>query len=213
MQNNHVFVKDLSGKEQEEILSFILDKFSTNNKEKFKNFCNVIIEYIKTVRRNISTFCSNVDEIIDLFTKCNYDEEQIISLLTKEPSLLHSDKNDLFWRILILGKVNDTKNGGTVREFYLVQNPRILRISQDLMYARIKYLESDEGKQYLRKDQGLTARQITKITNEEFKKSYGIDKASLMRNYPFDHNAQLDVISWEENKQLLNNIFENGRTR
>ncbi len=208
--NNQVFIKDLTSEEQNEILKFICDKFTINDLEKFKKFYSVMIEYIKKVRRNVPTFCENVNQIIELLDNCNYDNDQIIEMLTKEPSLLHANKNDLFWRILILGKVHDTKNGGTGRDVYLVQNPRILRISQDLMYSRIKYLESDIGKQYLRKDQNPTVRQITKITNEEFKNSYGIDKDILIKTYPFDNNAQLDVVSWKENKELLNSIYNKG---
>lgn len=130
-----------------------------------------------------------------------------MEILIKEPSLLHSDKNDVFWRILILGKVNDSKTGTSSRETYLIQNPRILRISQDVMYARIKYLESDVGRQYLRKDGPLTIRQIIKVTHKEFQDSYGISKDMLLYMYPFNSEAQLDVISWEENKKLLDAIY------
>lgn len=200
-------IKDLTIEQQTEILNFILDKFNLENNELAEKFYNAMIIYIKNVRRSVATFERNVAEIIELFSNCCYTNDQIMEILIKEPSLLHSDKNDVFWRILILGKVNDSKTGTSSRETYLIQNPRILRISQDVMYARIKYLESDVGRQYLRKDGPLTIRQIIKVTHKEFQDSYGISKDMLLYMYPFNSEAQLDVISWEENKKLLDAIY------
>lgn len=200
-------IKDLTIEQQTEILNFILDKFNLENNELAEKFYNAMIIYIKNVRRSVATFERNVAEIIELFSNCCYTNDQIMEILIKEPSLLHSDKNDVFWRILILGKVNDSKTGTNSRETYLIQNPRILRISQDVMYARIKYLESDVGRQYLRKDGPLTIRQIIKVTHKEFQDSYGVSKDMLLYMYPFNSEAQLDVISWEENKKLLDAIY------
>lgn len=201
------FVKDLTVEEKNEILNFILDKFDVGDDELSKDFCNVMIVYIKNVRRSVATFERNVAEIIELFSTCGYTNDQIMEILSKEPSLLHADKNDVFWRILILGKVYDVKTGTYSRDSYLIHNPRILRASQDVTYARIKYLESDVGRVYLRKDGVLTVRQITKVTNDEFKNSYGVGKDELLLMYPFDNEAQLDVISWPENKKLLEAIY------
>lgn len=201
------FVKDLTTEEQTEVLNFILDKFDIKEDEISKEFYNVMIVYIKNVRRSVTTFKRNVVQIIQLFTTCGYTNEQIMEMLSKEPSLLHADKNDIFWRILILGKVYDVKTNASSRDSYLIHNPRILRTSQDVTYARIKYLESDQGKVCLRKDNYLTVRQITKITNEEFKSSYGARKQDLLAKYPFDNQAQLDVISWPENEKLLESIY------
>ena len=206
-----VFTKKLSEDEQLDILNFICDKFAIEDKEKYVLCYNSMINYIKTVRREIETFKTNIDEIIDLFAKCGYSNNQIIEILTKEPSLLHADKNALFWRILVLGKVYDSKTRKCIRDDYIIINPRILRTSHEVMYARIKYLESDEGKEKLRKNNFFTARQIVKNTHDEFKNSYGIDKVSLLSLYPFNKNAQLDVVSWLENRELLNRIYE-GKT-
>ena len=205
--NEQRLIKNLTIEQQTEILNFILDKFNLENNELAKKFYNAMIIYIKNVRRSVTTFERNVVEIIELFSNCCYTNDQIMEILIEEPSLLHSDKNDIFWRILILGKVNDSKTGTSSRETYLIQNPRILRISQDVMYARIKYLESDVGRQYLRKDGPLTIRQIIKVTHKEFQDSYGVSKDMLLYMYPFNSEAQLDVISWEENKKLLDAIY------
>lgn len=202
-----IFIKELNENERLEILNFILDKFNLEKNEKSEQFYISLVSYIKTVRRDINTFKTNIDEIIDLFSKCGYKNSQIMEMLTKEPSLLHANKNDIFWRIILLGKVFDTKNKVDVRREYLVQNPRILRTSQDVMYARIKYLESDKAKEFLRKECNPTARQVTKLTHSEFEDSYNISKEDLIRLYPFDNNAQLEVVSWEENKELFDNIY------
>lgn len=202
-----VFVKELSESEKNDVLNFILEKFSLEDNAQSHEFYNVLVEYIRNLRASVDTFKINVSEIIQLFTKCGYSNEEIIFMLTKEPSLLHSDKNDIFWRILILGKVIDFKTGKSVRNTYMIYNPRILRISQDVMYARIKYLESDEGKQFLKSDCSITLRKIVKSTHSEFESSYHISKQLLLSSYPFDNDAQLDVISWDENKELLDYIY------
>lgn len=207
-----IFIKELTPDEQNDILNFICNKFSFKEQEKFKKFYLTMVEYIKTVRRSLESFKGNIDEIIDLFSKCGFDDEQIIEILTKEPSLLHADKNSIFWRILILGKLIDPKSGIDIRKEYIIKNPRILRISENVTYARIKYLESSVGKQYLKNDDRLTLRQFVKITHDEFKAFYGIDKEKLLSSYPFDNNAQLDVVSWSVNNELLNNIYE-GKTK
>ena len=203
MSEGQIFVKNLTNEQKNDILNFILQKFDLEDNEITKNFYNAMVSYIKTVRRDINTFKNNVDEILDVFSKCGYDNDDIIQILSKEPSLLHADKHDVFWRILILGKVYDTQTNMSVRGSYLIQNPRILRSSQEVTYARIMYLESDEGKVYLR-----TARQVTKLTHNEFESSYHISKEELIKRYPFDNKAQLDVVSWEENIELLDNIHK-----
>lgn len=204
--NEKKFVKDLTEEEQKEILNFIINKFEIQDKELMENFYLTMTLYIKNVRRSVETFERNVSEIIELFATCGYEEKQIIEMLLKEPSLLHADKNNIFWSLLILGKVYDS-NHECIRDNYLVNNPRILRTSKEVMYARVKYLQSDIGKAYLRKSDILTARQITKITHEEFKQSYGISKENLLQMYKFDNDAQLDVISWPENKELLEFVY------
>lgn len=208
MSDGQVFIKNLTNDEKNDILNFILEKFDLEDNEISKNFYNVMVSYIETVRRDINTFKNNVDEILDVFLKCGYDNDEIIQILTKEPSLLHSDKHDIFWRILILGKVYDTQTNMSVRESYLIQNPRILRTSQAVTYARIMYLESEEGKVYLRKESNPTARQVTKLTHSEFEGSYHISKEELINKYPFDNKAQLDIVSWYENKEILDNIHK-----
>lgn len=201
------FVKELTEEEKNEILKFILEKFDLNEDEAAKEFYSAMVLYIKTVRRDINTFKFNIDEIIEMLTSCGYDNDEIMQILTKEPSLLHSNKLDVFWRILILGKVNDTKTNIDVRKDYLIKNPRILRTSQDVMYARVKYLLSDEVQDYLRKDGSPTVRQVVKLTHSEFEDSYKISKEELVKRYPFDNDAQVEVVSWDENKELLDSIY------
>ena len=212
MSDNKVFVKNLTDEEKQDILNFIFNKFSIPNAQVAQIFSDIMVSYIETVRRDVKAFKSNVDEILEVFLKCGYDNDDIVQMLMKEPSLLHADKDDIFWRLLILGKVYDTQTNTSVRDSCLIQNPRILRTSQDVTYARIMYLESDEGKEYLRKESNPTARQVTKLTHNEFENSYKISKEELLRKYPLDNNAQLDIVSWEENKELLENIYK-GKTR
>lgn len=200
------FIKKLTKEEQEEILKFICDKFSIEDKDKYRKFYLVLIDYIKSIRRNLDTFKKNIDDIIELFLACGYSNDQIIDMLTIEPSLLHADKDSIFWRLLLLGKVYSSNNV-CARDEYMIINPRILRISQDVMYARIKYLESDEVKYNLRKIDFITIRQILKNSHKEFEESYKIDKDSLLEIYPFNKEAQLEVTSWQENKELLNKIY------
>lgn len=200
--------KKLTEEQKKDILNYILNKFELKNDKKSHDFYNSLVLYIQTVRRDISTFCKNIDDSLELFAKCGYDNDQIMKMLTNEPSLLHANKYDLFWRILILGKVIDVQTGEDVRQLYMINNPRILRTSQNITYARIKYLESDEGKMKVRRARGLTSRQITKVTHTEFFESYGISKEELLNKYPFNNDAQLEVISWPENKEFLDKIYK-----
>ena len=107
----------------------------------------------------------------------------------------------------MLGKVYNSKSGLSTRDSDFVSNPRMFRTSNAVIYARIKYLESDEGKEYLRNKDFLTKRQIIKCTNEEFETSYKKSKEELLKLFPFDNKAELEIVSWDENKEFLDNIF------
>lgn len=209
--NNQRFIRDLSNEEKEEILNYILNRFKFDNEEQYKVLCDSLVNYIINCRASSKYFKGNIDKIIDTFKLLNYSEQEIICMITKEPSLLHEDKDKMLWKILLFAKVYDRDTNESIRLSKLINNPRILRISEDVLYARIKYLESEIGKTYLRKDGFLSYRQIIKCTHEEFKNSYGIDKDKLLELYPFDEKAQRDVIFWKENETLLNNIYEKGK--
>lgn len=208
-----IFIKELSEEELKDILNFVLNMFSLENNEDSQKLYVSLVNYVKTVRRNVETFKKNVSEIIELFSMCGYSNEDIIKIIGEEPSLLHANKNDVFWRLLVLGKVIDRKSGLSARKQAFIEKPQMLRTSQAVTYARIKYLESKRGKEFLRTDDVLTIRKITKITNNEFATSYGIEKEELLKMYPFNNKAQLDVVSWEENEDILNNIYNKGKRK
>ena len=134
-------------------------------------------------------------------------------MVSKSPSILHLDKDDLLWRFLLLGKVIDTKTGKLARETYVLEKPRTFTISQDVLYARIKYLESEDGMPYRRKKDYLTVRQIIGSSKEEFENSYKISNDELLKKFPFDNAAQLEVVGWDVNEEILNTIWEKGKIK
>ena len=201
------YKKKLNENEQKEIAEYILSNFTFNDELSYLNFCKIIYEYVKNVRRDVNSLKKNIDEIIELFFISGYTNDQVINIISKEPSLLHEDKNKTFWKLLLLGKVYNTKSLLSVRDSDFISNPRMFRTSNAVIYARIKYLESEEGKEYLRNKDFLTKRQIIKCTNEEFENSYKKSKEELLKLFPFDNKAELEIVSWDENKEFLDNIF------
>ena len=49
-------------------------------------------------------------------------------------------------------------------------------------------------------------RKLLKVTNDEFKETYGLSKEDLLRKYPFSNNSIKEMQNWDENK----GIFEEG---
>lgn len=209
MKEKQIFIKDLSNEEKKEILDFILEKFQFNDKEQATIFYNNIVRYISTLRRKVDTFKKNVDEILEMLKKLDFSNDEIIIMLSKEPSLLHSNKDEMFYRMLIFGKIIPDWEK---RKELIVHKPQNLRTSEKTTYARVKYLTSDNGLQFRRKTGNLTARQLVKISHDEFEDFYKISKEKLLKSYEFNNAALLDIISWPENKEILDKVYNNGRS-
>ncbi len=218
-----------SEKIKNNISEFILKKFELGDEKQAEDFCDELMNYITSSRRAKSSFENDVENSIKTLSELNYSLNDIIRMISLSelnyslndiirmisltPTILHLNKNDLFWRYLLFEKIIDTKTGLSIRNELIIEKPQFFRTSQEILYARIKYLESEEGKSYRRKKDYLTVKQIIKTSHKEFEDSYHIAKDELLKKYPFDNAAQLEVIEWPENKSFLSSIYEKGTSK
>ena len=202
-----------SEKIKNNISEFILKKFELGDEKQAEDFCDELMNYITSSRRAKSSFENDVENSIKTLSELNYSLNDIIRMISLTPTILHLNKNDLFWRYLLFEKIIDTKTGLSLRNELIIEKPQFFRTSQEILYARIKYLESEEGKSYRRKKDYLTVKQIIKTSHKEFEDSYHIAKDELLKKYPFDNAAQLEVIEWPENKSFLSSIYEKGTSK
>ena len=168
-----------------------------NTKEQ-EEFYKIILEYLQN-RSSLAYFAQNLDELLEFFKTLGYDTKSVIAVIKKWPAIIHTDKNHLFYKYLIMGRVVD-ENHESIRDDALLNHAKDFMISTNLLYARVKYLE--DNPQVLRDN-------IIK----EFVVSYGIDKSSLLENYPFNREALEEVLLWDENQEIQENLLEIGRAR
>lgn len=192
------------------IYEFILKQFEIGDEQEAKKISGELEQYIANSRRKESSFENDVLQLISTLSELQYSLNDIIAIISKTPSILHLNKNDIFWRYLLFEKIIDTKSGKSIRESLIIEKPEYFRTSQQTLYARIKHLESDAGMAYRRNKDFITVRQVIKASNQEFETSYRISKEQLEKKYPFDTNAMQDIIQWPKNKELLDSIFKKG---
>ena len=172
-----------------------------NEKQK-NNFYQKMNIYLNT-RISEDTFINELVDLIELFNDIEIFLPDIITAIYNEPSLLHANKIDLFYKYLLLAKVVSKDTNQTVRKDIFVNHPKDLRVSLPVLYARIKYLENLG----LVRTEGITRRKVLKITHEEFNASYVEDnslknKFDLINLYPFDEAAIEDILSWPDNEKF-----------
>ncbi len=178
-----------------------------NTKEQ-EEFYKIILEYLQN-RSSLAYFAQNLDELLEFFKTLGYDTKSVIAVIKKWPAIIHTDKNHLFYKYLIMGRVVD-ETLESIRDDALLNHAKDFMISTSLLYARVKYLE--DNPQVLR-DNIINRRKVITTTNKEFVVSYGIDKNSLLENYPFNREALEEVLLWDENQEIQKNLLEIGRAR
>ena len=178
------------------------------NSQEQAEFYQIISEYLQN-RSSLSYFSQNLDELIKFFNTLGYDTKSVIEVIKKWPAIIHADKNHLFYKYLIMGKVVN-ENNESIRDDSLLNHAKDFMISTNLLYARVKYLI--DNPQVLR-DNIINRRKVITTTNKEFVISYNIDKNSLLENYPFNREALEEVLLWEENQKICQNLYETGRVK
>lgn len=178
------------------------------NPQEQAEFDQIILKYLQN-RSSLSYFAQNLDELINFFNTLGYDTKSVIEVIKKWPAIIHADKNHLFYKYLIMGKVVN-ENRESIRDDALLNHAKDFMISTNLLYARVKYLI--DNPQVLR-DNIINRRKVITTTNKEFVISYNIDKNSLLENYPFNREALEEVLLWEENQKICQNLYETGRAR
>ena len=191
--------------ELEIFLNNLLNLKNVLNDEEIKEFYNIINEYFKN-RSKEETFEKNIKDLVKIYKEFNLTDKEIINSIKNNPSLIHADKRDLVFKFYMLGKVRDSKNGESLRKTIIVDKSKNLRTSYEVMYARIKHLESLRNNNEVIRNDYITIRKLLKITNEEFETSYGISKEELLKRYPFTNDSIREIQTWDENKEM----FEEG---
>ena len=123
------------------------------------------------------------------------------------PAIIHSNKEELFIKFLMLANVVSWRTGELARYNILINHPKDLMTGIDTIYARLCYLQTDHAKIMLR-NEGLTRRKILKVTHSEFEEMYKINKEDLLSNYPFTPEALKEIMSWESNREFVERYEE-----
>lgn len=174
--------------------------------EEIKIFHSKILEYIGN-RTPFETFKVNLDNTILFFEKVlGYNYNQIITCIGNWPSVIHADKEDLFYKYLLLSKVHNIN-----RDDIFVNHPKDLMIGLNLLNARIEFFSSDESENLVRKKE-ITRRKLFKTTSQEFEISYSITKEQLLKKYPYDERLFGDLFSNDCNRLVVVNYsrYKNG---
>lgn len=166
-------------------------------------FYSVIADYLNN-RSKIETLESNLLSLRKIFFDFGLTEKEIIVAIKTNPSYIHADKVELVIKFYLLGKIVDSKTNICARNHIIVNNGKYLRTNFNVIYARIKHLISLREQNEVLRNEFITPRKIFKITNEEFKNTYGLAREELLSMYPFTMESLEEIKNWEENLYLYN---------
>lgn len=173
-----------------------LDEILTDEEKNL--FWETLDKYLTDNRIPFNTFLHYLDSTRILYvTLLHFSLKDMIKAIMISPSIIHSSKNDLYDKYLILAKISPAKDLSGRDDIFL-NHPTDLRIGINTLYSRIMFL-LDIG--ILSKN--ITRNKLLKITNEEFVETYNISKETLINRYPFDKKALDKVKNWPENKEFL----------
>lgn len=185
--------------EEKLFLSSFLDE-----KEK-ERFYQAINSYLKN-RSSIETVAKNLDELKDLYEILSIDYKSMLNSIVVWPAIIHTNKQDLLYKYLISDVVVNSE-GIKVRDDILINHPKWFMTSLSLIYARVMFFLNEESNSVTRKN-NITSKKIFRITNDEFLETYGITKEKLITNFPISEEGLLEILSWEENKEIYENLKE-----
>lgn len=168
--------------------------------------------YLKSIRfSSEEKFKEHLLGLKDFFDHIGYSYEDAVEVVISWPSIIHTDKNELFYKYLILGRVVNKDTLECDRDNILKNHPKDFITSPQVVYARVKWLLSIGGDAM--RNNIITRRKILKVTHAEFEKSYGISKEELESLYPFEATTCIpEILNWTENKELLKRIQGKGIT-
>ena len=176
------------------------------NEDEINKFYAMISHYLLN-RSTQETFLKNIDETISFYETVGVDYRDMLISMMNWPAIIHSNKEELFIKFLLLASVVSWRTGELARYNILINHPKDLMTGIDTVYARLCYLQSEHAKILLR-NEGLTRRKILKVTHNEFEEMYKISKEELLSRYPFTPEALSEVMKWESNREFVEKYEE-----
>ncbi len=190
--------------EEKLFLSSFLDE------KKCVEFYQMISNYLKN-RSSLETFAKNLDDLKDLYEILNIDHKSMLNSIMIWPAIIHANKQELLYKYLVSTTVVDSK-GFSARKDILINHPKWFMISLSLLYARVMFFLNEESNNVTRKST-ITSRKVFRVTNDEFLISYGLTKEKLIQKYPINEEGLKDILSWEENREIAENLKERNIVR
>ncbi len=185
---------------------FLLEHLTKDECVKFRE---KIEKYLNN-RSSKETFFKNLDGTVEFLEKIGLNYHEIIMCIFNWPSIIHSDKNDLLYKYLVLGIPKRYNLSDIDRDDILVNHPKDLMTGIDTVYARIMFFLSEESKDVTRKNV-ITRRKLLKITNKEFEEFYGISRDNIVSKYPFTKDSLKNVLSLDYNKEVVERFYGNSK--
>ena len=176
------------------------------DEKEIEKFYAMISHYLLN-RSTKDTFLKNIDETISFFELVGVDYRDMLISMMNWPAIIHSNKEELFIKFLMLANVVSFRAGELARYNILINHPKDLMTGIDTIYARLCYLQTEHAKVLLR-NEGLTRRKILKVTHTEFEEMYKINKEELLSKFPFTKEALKDIMSWESNREFVEKYEE-----
>ena len=136
---------------------FLLEHLTKDECVKFRE---KIEKYLNN-RSSKETFFKNLDGTVEFLEKIGLNYHEIIMCIFNWPSIIHSDKNDLLYKYLVLGIPKRYNLSDIDRDDILVNHPKDLMTGIDTVYARIMFFLSEESKDVTRKNV-ITRRKLLK---------------------------------------------------
>ncbi len=190
--------------EEKLFLSSFLDE------KKCNEFYQTISNYLKN-RSSLETFAKNLDELKDLYEILSIDYKSMLNSIVVWPAIIHANKQELLYKYLVSAAVVDSY-GICARKDILINHPKWFMTSLSLIYARVMFFLNEESNNVTRKNE-ITSRKIFRITNDDFLKSYGLNKEELIKKYPINEEGLKNILSWEENTEIYEKLKERNITK
>ena len=176
------------------------------DEREIEKFYAMVSHYLLN-RSTQETFLKNIDATIEFFELVGVDYRDMLISMMNWPAIIHSNKEELFIKFMLLSDVVSFRTGELDRYNILINHPKDLMTGIDTIYARLCYLQSEHAKVLLR-NEGLTRRKILKVTHSEFEDMYKISKEDLLSQYPFTGDALNEIKSWESNREFVEKYEE-----
>lgn len=176
------------------------------DEKEIEKFYAMISHYLLN-RSTQETFLKNIDETISFFELVGVNYREMLISMMNWPAIIHSNKEELFIKFLMLANVVSWRTGELARYNILINHPKDLMTGIDTIYARLTYLQTENAQALLR-NEGLTRRKILKVTHSEFEEIYRINKKDLLSTYPFTQEALEDIMNWESNREFVERYEE-----